>query len=165
VSDFANQPFSQVKADLSDLSGFVQLLRRECRRDNIVQQPLDAIRQEIRRYCVLPGEHEYNAVTLWAAATHLVDCFDYAPRLVIRSAVKRSGKSRLLEVVSEIVRDPLRTSNASTAYIYRALKDKVRTVLLDEADALFGTRTKPRYTDETCRIRGVDMRKVPFELG
>ncbi|ORB70854.1 hypothetical protein BST44_22760 [Mycobacterium scrofulaceum] len=89
-----------------------------------------------------------TAVTLWVAATHLLDRFDFAPRLVIRSALKQSGKSRLLEVVAEMVHAPLKQFNATTPYIFRSLDEKPRTLLIDEADALFGTRTKADLNED-----------------
>ncbi len=53
----------------------------------------------IARYCVLPSEHEYIAVTLWCAYTHLADVFNDAPRVIARSPHKRSGKTRLQQYV------------------------------------------------------------------
>ena len=50
---------------------------------------LDDVCDAIGRYCILPGDHEYIAVTLWCAYTHLSDVFDFAPRLIIRSAGAR----------------------------------------------------------------------------
>jgi hypothetical protein len=99
---------------------------------------LDDICDTIARYCTLPGGHEYVAVTLWCAYTHLSDVFDFAPRLIVRSPHKRSGKTRLLEVVGEIVRGPLRSINASPATIFRSLdEDSRQTLILDEVDAWF----------------------------
>ncbi|WP_373202868.1 DUF3631 domain-containing protein [Mycobacterium marinum] len=102
---------------------------------------LDDIYTVIRRFCVLPGEHEYMAVTLWCAYTHFADAFEYAPRLIARSPHKRSGKTGLLEVVAELVRGPLRAMNVSTSYIFRSIEKNPRqTLLLDEVDALFGAK-------------------------
>ncbi|MDO5629795.1 MAG: DUF3631 domain-containing protein, partial [Mobilicoccus sp.] len=114
---------------------------------------LDDVEAAIRRYCVLPSEGAYVAVALWVALSHLVDQVDYAPRLVARSAEKRSGKSRLLEVVAEMAWDPLRTVNASTAYIFRRLVgDKPPTILLDEADTIFGVKVKAEQHED---LRGL----------
>lgn len=114
---------------------------------------LDDVREEIRRYCVLPGEHELVAVVLWCALTHLVAEFDYAPRLVIRSAEKRSGKSRLLEIVDGLVYSPLRAVNATVAYVFRSLdKDPPPTLLFDEADTIFGSK---RVADKNEDLRGL----------
>jgi hypothetical protein len=82
---------------------------------------LDDICDAISRYCIMPGEDAYIGTTLWCAFTHLSDAFDNAPRLIISSPEMRSGKTRLLEVISEIVRKPLRTVNASPAAIFRSV--------------------------------------------
>lgn len=107
----------------------------------------------VRRFCVLPSEHAYVAVTLWVAVTHVLAAFDHAPRLVARSAEKRSGKSRLVEVVAGMVHAPLRTVNASTPYIFRSLdRQDPPTILIDEADALFGTKTNAEKHED---LRGL----------
>jgi Protein of unknown function (DUF3631) len=114
---------------------------------------LDDIEVAVRRYCVLPSEHAYVAVVLWATTTHVLNSFDYAARLVARSAEKRSGKSRLGEVLAGVVHDPLRTVNASVAYIFRSLdKTKPPTILLDEGDAIFGTKVKAEQNED---LRGL----------
>jgi Protein of unknown function (DUF3631) len=102
---------------------------------------LDELRATIKRFCVLPGEHELTAVVLWVVLTHLLEKFDYAPRLHIRSVEKRSGKSRLLTIINGLVYSPLPTANCTTAYIYRSLGgDRPPTLLFDEVDAIFGSK-------------------------
>lgn len=113
---------------------------------------LDRIDGVLHRYCVLPGEDEYKAVTLWVAYTHFIEAFDSAPRLVVRSPHKRSGKTRLLEVVAEMVYHPLRAMNVSTAYLFRSLHEQDRTLLLDEVDALFGTTVKAVQNEDLRAI-------------
>ncbi|NQE89905.1 DUF3631 domain-containing protein [Nocardia terpenica] len=114
---------------------------------------LDEVRELICRYCVLPSRPALNGVVLWVAATHLVSGFEYAPRLVIRSAEKRSGKSRLLEVVDGLVHNPLRTVNASVAYVFRSLGiDPPPTLLFDEADTIFGSKKVAENNEE---LRGL----------
>jgi hypothetical protein len=99
---------------------------------------LDDICDAISRYCILPGDHEYLAVTLWVAYTHLSDAFDFSPRLIIRSPEMRSGKTRLLEVISEIIRKPLKMVSSTPAIIFRTIhEDSERTLVLDEVDSWF----------------------------
>jgi hypothetical protein len=109
---------------------------------------LDDVCNTIGRYCVLPGLHEYVAATLWCAYTHLAEVFDFAPRLVIRSPQKRCGKTRLLETVHEIVYKPLKTINATSAYIFRSLDNGPRTLIFDEVDGIFGTRTQAERNED-----------------
>ncbi|GIF66753.1 hypothetical protein Ais01nite_47880 [Asanoa ishikariensis] len=102
---------------------------------------LDQLHDTLTRYVVLPSPEATDAVTLWIAATHAVPAWAYAPRLVIRAPEKRCGKSRLLDVVEATCRNPLITVNASTAAVYRSIgTDDPPTILLDEADTVFGPK-------------------------
>ncbi|WP_236147354.1 DUF3631 domain-containing protein [Mycolicibacterium sp. CH28] len=125
---------------------------------------LNEVRDAIRRYCVLPGEHQLVAVVLWCALSHLLTEFDYAPRLVIRSAEKRSGKSRLLEVVDALVYSPLRAVNASVAFVFRSLdEDPPPTLLFDEADTVFGSKTvSDKHEDLRGLLNAGFQRGLPF---
>jgi hypothetical protein len=102
---------------------------------------LDDIREVVAKFCVLPGKYESIAVVLWVVLTHLLEKFDYAPRLHIRAPEKRSGKTRLLTIIKGLVYSPLPTANCTTAYIYRSIgNDRPPTLLFDEVDALFGSK-------------------------
>ncbi len=114
--------------------------------DDTTRQPvdgaalLDDVRDALVRYVVLPGEHAADAVTLWIAATHAQPAWAHAPRLVIRGPEKRCGKSRLLDVVEALCRDPFITVNSSTAAVYRSITADPPTMLVDEADTIFGPK-------------------------
>lgn len=95
----------------------------------------------VTRYCVLPSEHAVVAVVLWIAATYFVRVFEHAPRLAITSPEKRCGKSRLLEVVRALCYQPLVSVNATIAAVFRSIDpDDPPTLIVDEADAIFGTK-------------------------
>lgn len=115
---------------------------------------LDRIATAVSRFCILPSPHALTGVVLWIALTHMTGAFEYAPRLVARSAEKRSGKSRLLEVVDALVHDPLRAVNATVSFIFRSLDKEGMppTLLLDEADTIFGTKTKAEQNED---LRGL----------
>ncbi|WP_190131954.1 DUF3631 domain-containing protein [Streptomyces mashuensis] len=103
-------------------------------------QILADLRAQIKRYVVMPSEEALTAVTLWVAATHLQPAWQHAPRLAVVGPAKRCGKSRLLDVVTETVHNHLITVNASPAAIFRSITDEdPPTLLVDEADTLFGT--------------------------
>lgn len=91
------------------------------------------------------------AITLWIAYTHAAACFDFAPRLLLTSAEKRSGKTRTMEVVSKLSASPLIAANATVPAIFRSL-DEPRTLFLDEADTIFGTKTKAEQNED---LRGL----------
>nr|WP_240981326.1 DUF3631 domain-containing protein [Streptomyces sp. N502] len=101
----------------------------------------------------MPSEEALTAVTLWIAATHLQRAWQHAPRLAIVAPEKRCGKSRLLDVVTETVCSPLITVNASPAAIFRSITDEdPPTLLVDEADTLFGT---PKAAERNEDLRGL----------
>jgi hypothetical protein len=101
---------------------------------------LDAVRVALTRYVVLPTPQAADAVTLWIAATHAQPAWAHAPRLVVRGPEKRCGKSRLLDIVEALCRDPFITVNSSPAAVYRSISDDPPTMLVDEADTIFGPK-------------------------
>ena len=114
---------------------------------------LDALHAALSRYVVLPSEQAAHAATLWIAATHAQPAWEHAPRLAPISAVKRCGKSRLMDVAAETCHDPLITVNATIAAIVRSIDlDDPPTLLVDEADAIFGSKKQAENHED---LRGV----------
>jgi hypothetical protein len=91
------------------------------------------------------------AVVLWVAATHAQQCWENATRLVIKSPEKRCGKSRLLDVIAATCHMPLITVNISPAALVRSIGDDPPTLLLDEADTVFGNKAAENNED----LRGI----------
>ncbi|GIF91375.1 DUF3631 domain-containing protein [Catellatospora chokoriensis] len=109
---------------------------------------LDRLHAALTRYVILPSAEAVDAVALWIAATHAQAAWAHAPRLVIRAPEKRCGKSRLLDVVEGTCHLPLITVNASPAAVYRAIgSDTPPTLLVDEADTIFGAATAAANED------------------
>jgi hypothetical protein len=104
------------------------------------------------RYVVLPSAEAADAVTLWVAATHAQPAWEHAPRLAVVSPLKRCGKSRLLDVVAETCHAPLITVNATIAAVVRSIGEDPPTLLVDEADALWGSK---RQADQNEDLRGL----------
>jgi hypothetical protein len=104
------------------------------------------------RYVVLPSPQAADAVTLWTAATHAQPAWEHAPRLAVVSPLKRCGKSRLLDVVAETCHAPLITINATIAAVVRSIGADPPTLLVDEADTLWGTR---KQADANEDLRGL----------
>ncbi|GAA3226065.1 DUF3631 domain-containing protein [Actinocorallia longicatena] len=101
---------------------------------------LDALHDALNKYVILPSVEAGHAVTLWIAATHAQPAWPHAPRLVIRGPEKRCGKSRLLDVVEATCHDPFITVNSSPAAVYRSITEDPPTMLVDEADTIFGPK-------------------------
>ncbi|MHB9861064.1 DUF3631 domain-containing protein [Streptomyces sp. YIM S03343] len=101
---------------------------------------LDELRAAIARYVVLPSEEALTAVTLWVAATHIQSVLQHAPRLAVVGPTKGCGKSRLLDVLHETVHRPMMTVNTSPAVVFRVIGKNPPTLLVDEADTIFGPK-------------------------
>jgi hypothetical protein len=101
---------------------------------------------------VFPSAEAADAVTLYTAATHAQPAWEHATRLVIKSPIKRCGKTRLQEVARELVHNPLPTTNISPAALARSIsEDNPPTLILDEADAVWGRREQRSEGAEDLR--------------
>jgi hypothetical protein len=97
---------------------------------------LEDISRFISRFIVLEPVH-LTAISLWIAHTYVfLDAYT-TPYLNIHSAEKRSGKTRLLEILETIVHKPWFTDRTSSAALCRKIEDTKPTLLLDESDASF----------------------------
>jgi hypothetical protein len=94
------------------------------------------VQEYVRRYVVLSFDQGVM-VALWIAHTHVIEAFDMTPYLHISSAVKRCGKSRLLEVAEPVVARPWKADSVSTAALVRKVEQECPTLLLDESDPAF----------------------------
>lgn len=92
----------------------------------------------IRRYVVCT-EAQADTLALWCAHTHAIAAADCTPYMWVSSKEKRSGKTRLLEVVELVCRNPLRTADITEAALFHAISDASNptTLLLDEVDTVF----------------------------
>jgi hypothetical protein len=104
---------------------------------------LDDVASFLRRYVVLTPE-QAAAVTLWSFHTHALDAADVSPYLHVTSPEKRSGKTRLLEVLALLVRSPLPSANISDAALFRSIEERSPTLLFDEIDSIFGPKARDR---------------------
>jgi hypothetical protein len=110
--------------------------------------------------------------------TWAIDFAYCTPYLDIHSPEKRSGKSRLLEVVATLAAKPWLTGGTSKAALVRKMDHDSPTLLLDESDTAFGgdkeygealrgvlnngyTRGKP-YT--TCVGQGTSIKPQDFDV-
>ena len=80
---------------------------------------LDTIADRLLSYVAFPSIEAADAIALWTVHTHVADCFDTTPRLALLSAEKRSGKSRVLEVLAPMVarQEPAITPSAAALYL------------------------------------------------
>jgi len=97
------------------------------------------------RSFVVVTEAQATIIALWVAHAHTVAAADTTPYLAVTSAEKRSGKSRLLEVLAQLVPYPIEAANISEAALFRAISgEHPATLLFDEIDATFGTKAREK---------------------
>jgi hypothetical protein len=101
---------------------------------------IDSISAYISKY-VQVGDDELRSLALWVLHTWTFSP-NYTtplttPYLYIFSAERRSGKTRLLEVLETVIRNPLRAADVTSPVLFRAIETLNPTILLDEVDAIW----------------------------
>jgi len=96
------------------------------------------------------GEHARLALALFVFHTHAVDAATVTPYIYVRSPQKRSGKTRLLEVLELACRAPIRAASITEAALFQAIEAYSPSLLIDEVDAIFASRS-----ERSESIRGV----------
>jgi hypothetical protein len=102
---------------------------------------LEDVESFIRRYVAFSSDAHPTVSALHVAHAHAVEAADTTGYLHIRSAEKRSGKTRFLEVFELLVPSPIRASTISPSALFRLLDAERRTLLLDEVDAIFSPKS------------------------
>jgi hypothetical protein len=103
-------------------------------------QPVDGaallteIADAIGKYVIMEPSQR-DAAALGAVFAHTHDLRDIAPIFFIVSPTKRCGKTRLERVIKRLVPKPLMASNATPAFLARAIEKHRPTILIDEYDA------------------------------
>jgi hypothetical protein len=97
---------------------------------------LERLIRFIRRYVAL-SEDQVLLSALWIVHTHALDAADTTPYLNVKSAEKRSGKTRLLEVLSLLAAGSWLTGRVTAAVLVRKVAAEAPALLLDESDAAF----------------------------
>ncbi|MGI5164474.1 DUF3631 domain-containing protein [Spirillospora sp. CA-253888] len=123
---------------------------------------LDELHAALCRYVILPTAEAADAVVLWIAATHAQPAWEIATRLVISAPEKRCGKSRLLDVIEATCHAPLITVNISPAALVRSITANPPTLLLDEADTVFGPKAVDKHEDLRGILNAGHQRNRPY---
>jgi hypothetical protein len=74
-------------------------------------------------------------LALWSMLTHVFQAWDSVPYLFVGGPMS-SGKTRVFEILSRLVRRPLQSSNLTAPALFRSLNDHGGTLLFDEAERL-----------------------------
>jgi hypothetical protein len=124
---------------------------------------LDKVHKVLTSYVILPSPEATDATALWIAATHAQPVWEHATRLVITAPEKRCGKSRLLDIIEATCHKPLITVNVSPAALVRSIgKTDPPTLLLDEADTVFGRKAADNHEDLRGIINAGHQRNRPY---
>jgi putative DNA primase/helicase len=104
---------------------------------------LNALVELVGSYVVM-REVQCWTVSLWTLFTHCFAAANNAPKLWIKSAERRSGKTRLLEVLRHLTARALTTNYISPAMLPRVVEQYQPTLLLDEIDTFIGSSEEMR---------------------
>jgi hypothetical protein len=125
----------------ADATAILEQARAEVAQDEKLHEAtgelVDGIREMVRRYVAMPGEHELLAAALFVLHTWTLPAADATPYLVVVSETPRCGKTRLLEVLRLLVRNPWHVASVTEAALFRKIEAEQPTLLLDEVDAVF----------------------------
>lgn len=142
---------------------------------------LDDVEHFAGRFLAFPTRHHLVVMCLWILHTWAVSAFYVTPRLVLDSPEPGSGKTRVLEILALLCRAAKLTLSTTTAALYRriaAAGDQPPTVLQDEADRVFSSKTpqtedvvalfnsgyKAGATVDRCEGDAKNMRVVEFPV-
>src|SRR5262249_50689672 len=102
---------------------------------------LDTVTELLCRWVVFPTIDHAHLISLWISHTWCLDAADYTPGLNVFSATKRSGKSRVLELLELFCRNAELIQSGSSAALIRSIDPKnPPTFLLDEVDVIFSKK-------------------------
>jgi len=114
---------------------------------------IEAFLRRFVRFTDERSDAEVCALALYVLHTWAFDAAYATPYIYVRSPAKRAGKSRLLEVLEAVCRNPVRASSITAAAVFQLVEAKRPTLLIDEVDALFGGRAG--RTEQAEALRGV----------
>jgi hypothetical protein len=113
---------------------------------------LEDVAAFLRRFIVFASDAQVTAVALWLLHTHAVDAAEVTPYLNVCSPEKRSGKSRLLELLAALAARAEHVANISEAALFRML-GTTPTLMVDEVDACsLPTASGPRRCAESSTL-------------
>lgn len=122
--------------------------------DEVGAQLVTDVEAFLSRYVVFQGPEYSLALALWVIATYCWQAFDAFAYIVITSATKRSGKTRLSEVMSFVCSNPRNFAAATAANVFRIIKDEAPTIFMDEAE-----KQSSETADDMRTILNVGYRK------
>ncbi len=112
---------------------------------------LGGIFDYLRGHVIFTNQAHPTLIALWLAHTWVMSAFDFTPYLHILSPEKRCGKSRLMECIGLLCKDPWPIISPTAPVLFRKIDQDCPTVLIDEIDTIFS-----RSGDEASEaLRGI----------
>lgn len=102
-----------------------------------------SVQQHLKRFIFFKNPHHSNLLPLWLMGTYVYTIFQYYPYLHIK-AEKRSGKSRLMEIMSPLAFNGEMVTNITEASLFRDIQCNRTTLFLDEVERM-GSKDKDSY--------------------
>ena len=96
-------------------------------------QLLHDIRIPFKHYLYL-SDGDAEILALYVLFTHTFKCHRNLPRLLLISPAYGCGKTTTLELLCNLVREPSPSTNITEAVMFREVKDRHPTLILDEGD-------------------------------
>jgi len=94
------------------------------------------IEEYIQDYVTLADQQYSLPIALWVIGTFCFTEFDAYPYMVITAPVKRSGKTRLAEMISFCCSNPRNFAALTAPTMFRSIESESPTLLFDEAETL-----------------------------
>jgi hypothetical protein len=117
---------------------------------------LDEIERVARKY-IVATTHDFTILALWSAHAHIVHHqhvrLHRSPRLAIQAIDKGSGKTVLLEIVTELVPRPILGSSVTASSVLRVIDELKPCLLIDEADNVLKDRNSDLLGIPNCGDR------------
>jgi putative DNA primase/helicase len=104
---------------------------------------LDELDKTIGEFVVMTPEQRWT-VALWVVFTHCFSAANNAPKLWIKSVERRSGKTRLMELLRHLTARALASNYISAAMLPRVIEQHQPTLLLDEVDTFINSSEELR---------------------
>ncbi len=86
----------------------------------VLEDLLDQLVVMLKRSLVLTALAT-ETLALWIVHTYVLDAAEATPRLALLSPQKRCGKSKVLDLLFQLVQRPLATSNVTAAALFRTI--------------------------------------------
>ena len=113
----------------------IERLERLAKSRGVFISLFSEIYELLNSFICFQSDDEPIVLTNWVVSTWAYECFMHTPYIHIYSPDKRCGKSLLLDILSELCKKSLKTSQPSSA-IYRWIQENKGTLFIDEIDTL-----------------------------